>query len=73
MLLPCATQSVFEDFQVKSFLIAEMIIDRGDVGPGAGADFPDGGGAEAAFGKTSAAALSRSCRVAALACDSWAG
>ncbi len=42
---------VFQDGGIESFFIAKVVIDRGEVGPGPAADFPDGGLAEAAGGK----------------------
>ena len=42
---------VFEDGGIESLFIAEMVIDRGEVGPGPPADFPDGGLAETAGGE----------------------
>ena len=42
---------VLEDGGIEPFFIAKMVIDRGKVGPGPAADFPDRGLAEAAGGK----------------------
>lgn len=40
-----------EDFGVEPFLVAEVIVDGGEVGAGFLADFADGGAAEAGLGE----------------------
>src|SRR6185437_11786451 len=42
---------VAEDGEIEAGFVAEMVVDGGDVGVGAGADFADGGGLEAVFGE----------------------
>src|ERR1035438_6147105 len=42
---------LLHDHGVEAQLVAEVIVDRGDVGAGGDADFADGGGAIAPVGK----------------------
>ena len=44
-------QGLLHDHGVEAQLVAEVIVDRGDVGAGGDADFADGGGAIAPVGK----------------------
>jgi hypothetical protein len=48
---------VLQDGNVESFFVPEMVIYRGEVGPGPTADFPDGGLAEAPVGENLAGGL----------------
>ena len=51
---------VYQDRQVQPFFVAEVIVHRGEIGPGPAADFPDGGVAKALPGKD----LPRGCQEA---------